>query len=98
MSKNLFPTVDRLVFAEDHYAKHLITAAIKLNFPDELDSVKESVLTLFEKLEKNFLPRDVLRFLVLDHFYKYNVSHSLKLSVCTNLGIKLVPPTTKLLS
>lgn len=98
MSKHLFPVIDRLPIEHEHLARHLITAAIKLNFPDELSVIKGSIVDLFDRLEKNYLPRDVLRFLVLNHLYKYKVSHSLKQSICENLEMKLAQPKTQLLT
>ena len=97
LSKNLFPVLSKLEHDPDHVAKHLVTTAIKLNFPDELNGAKEDILKLFSDQERNFLTRDVLRFLVLNHFHNYHVNASLKQSICTNLDIKMVSPPNQLL-
>lgn len=96
MSKNLFPVLSRLEYEPSNNAKKLITTAIKLNFPDELNNTKEEILKFFSDLEKNFLTRDVLKFLVIIHLNSHHVNPMLKQSVCTNLSIKMVSPVKRL--
>lgn len=97
MSKNLFPVLSKLGYNPDHAAKRLVTTAIKLNFPYELNSAKDEIIKFFSDLEGNFLTRDVLRFLVLNHLYNYHVDSSLKQSICTNLNIKMKNPVSRML-
>ncbi len=98
LSKNLFPVLSKLGYDPNHTSKRLVTTAIKLNFPDELNFAKEEILKLFSDLEKNFLTRDVLRFLVLNHLYNHHVNSSLKQSICTNLDIRMASPANRLLT
>lgn len=65
----------------------LIDVAIQLDhsvvFP------KRDVIASYKVLEKNYIPRIVLRSIVRDYFYKYPEDHALRQSVCDQLGIKV---------
>lgn len=98
MSKNLFPAIEQLDHPPEHYSKHLVTTAIKLNFSGELNAAKEEILSLSKKLDKNYLTKDVLRLLVINHLYKHHVNHALKHSICANLGISITSNKAHLLS
>jgi len=98
MSKNLFPAIEKLDHPPEHLSNHLITAAIRLNFPEELSTAKNEILALSKRLDKNHLTKDVLKFLVIDHLHRNHVAHALKQSICDNLGINMNPNAAKILS
>lgn len=57
----------------------------------ELDQLRlfpqKDVIAIGEALEKLHLPASVLRHLVINHFYLYNVHFQVKQSICSKLGI-----------
>jgi hypothetical protein len=48
---------------------------------------QKDVIAVYEELKRWPLPESVLRHLVINHFYLYNVHFQVKQSVCSQLGI-----------
>jgi hypothetical protein len=86
-SKNLLHTVDRVIGVRDEPAAQIVVLSAKLNFPNELNNQRRGIESLYKSLNKNYLPRDLLKVLVLQHIYKFEVSYKDKQSICASLGI-----------
>lgn len=87
-SKNIFPSLDKYMQADGSPAAKLVNIAAKLNFPEGIDA--GAILGLDAEFEKNSLGRRLLRMLVIDHMYKFDVPIDVKQSICKKLGIKLI--------
>jgi len=88
-SKNLFITIDKIAAKQTTPASQLIDLAVRLNFPNELRVAK--IIEIDRGLGKNPLARRLLRFLVMEHLYKFEVKFSDRQSICDQLGIKYLP-------
>lgn len=86
-SKNLINTVDKVLDIQESPASSLVSIAVKLNFPDELAANKKKIQDVYKSMDKNYLSRDLLKVLVLQHMYKFEVSYKDKQSICDHLGI-----------
>lgn len=87
-SKDLFISITKIDKKYDTPASQLIEIAVKLNFPDGLD--KKVILDLDKLYNANYLAKTVLKILVIEHLYKFNVKYSDKQSLCSNLGIDFI--------
>jgi len=93
-SKNLFPTLDRISDNDTSPGFQLVNLAVKLNFPNGLDSKK--ILGLDKLLKNNQLARRILRILVIEYLYKFDMKISEKQSICAKLSINLVQKQDRL--
>jgi hypothetical protein len=84
-SKNLLPSIEKVVQKEQTPAVQLVDMAVKLSFPDGLN--KSKISELYTTLENNHLSSAVLRVLVIEHLYKFEVKIADKNSVCDKLKI-----------
>lgn len=87
VSKNLFDDIENL--PTDSEAMKLINIATKLDFPSGLN--KDKITSLNEEFTKsnNFIPKELLRFFVIDHLYKFDVPYRKKQEVCDKLNISI---------
>jgi hypothetical protein len=88
-SKNIFITIDKIADKNSVPAHKLINTAVKLNFPNGLNSKK--IFDLDNEFSNNHLTRRLLRLLVVEHIYKFDVARAEKQSICDKLGVKLLP-------
>jgi len=86
-SKNLLITSRKLAEKRTTPATSLADMALRLNFPGGLDVKRISVL--YEELNNNNLARNILRWLVVEHLYKFQVPFSEKQSVCSRIQLDL---------
>lgn len=87
-SKNVFPTLDKIAIAESSPGARLINLAAKLNFPDGMDAEKINQLDML--FTNNILAKRILRMLVIEYLYKFDMKINEKQSLCNKLEIKLV--------
>jgi hypothetical protein len=87
-SKNIFPSLDKYAEQDGSPSARLVNLAAKLNFPGGLNA--EIILSLDKNFSGNGLSRRLLRMLVIDHLYKFDVPFAEKQSLCDKLGIRLV--------
>ncbi len=92
-SKNLIPTLNKVVKEQSGPAASIVDVAARLNFPGELSKNKKKVEVLYHELDKNYLPRDLLKMFVIQHMYKFNLSFQDKQSICAQLGINYAKVT-----
>lgn len=85
VSKNLFDDIEKL--PADSEAMKLINIAAKLDFPSGLN--KDKITSLNEEFTKsnNFISKELLRFFVIDHLYKFDVAYKKRQEVCDKLNI-----------
>jgi len=86
-SKTLFLISKELVNKKNTISIKLIDIAIKLNFQNEID-IKE-IMGLDKEFENNYLAKRMLRFLVVEHLYKFYVPFDKKQGICDQLGINM---------
>lgn len=86
-SKKIFISIEKMVFESNTVAAEIVQMAIKLNFPNGLRI--NDVVNLDKKFNKNLLVKRLLRILVVEHLYKFDVKYSDKQSICDKLGIKI---------
>lgn len=84
-SKNLFITIETLVKNNNNEAMKLIEVATKLEFSNGLNP--DNIIKLNKDFEDNFIAKDLLKFFVINHLYKFDVSYKKKQSVCKILDI-----------
>jgi len=84
-SKNLFITIETLVGKNNNEAMKLIEIATKLEFSNGLNP--DHIIKLNKDFEDNFIARDLLKFFVINHLYKFDISYKKKQSVCKMLDI-----------
>ncbi len=60
-----------------------------MNFPNELLTNKNMIIELNKEFTKNYLTKKLLRMLVIDHLYKFEVKYSDKQSICDKLDINI---------
>ena len=89
-SRNLFPTTKKLLERKQTSAAELVNMAVRLNFPNELINNKNKIAELDNEFTKNYLTQKLLRFLVVEHLYKFEVKYSDKQSICAKLDIDIV--------
>lgn len=86
-SKNLFITIETLVKKNNNEAMKLIEVATKLEFSNGLNP--DNIIKLNQDFEDNFIAKDLLKFFVINHLYKFDVSYKKKQSVCKMLDISM---------
>lgn len=86
-SKNLTVSIDKVVESNGSFASRLVGIATELNFPNGLDSKK--IVTLWNDFDGNFLLNGLLKWLVIDHLYKFDVNYADKQSICSKLEISI---------
>jgi len=84
-SKNLFITIETLVGKNNNEAMKLIEIATKLEFSNGLNP--DNIIKLNKDFEDNFIAKDLLKFFVINHLYKFDISYKKKQSVCKMLDI-----------
>ena len=89
-SRNLFPTTNKLIERNQTSAAKLVNMAVRLNFPNELNANKNKIAELDKEFTKNYFAKKLLRFLVIEHLYKFDVKYSDKQSICAKLDINIV--------
>lgn len=94
-SKDLSITVDDVLSGEVGPIAKLTSIAIKLNFPESLNRYKDEIARLYADLSDNSLARDLLRFMVLEHLYKFEVGYQDKQSICNQLKIDVTAVNRK---
>ncbi len=72
-SKNLFPTTNKVMERNQTPAAELVNMAVRLNFPNELTANKNKIAELDKALTKNYIAKKLLRFLVVEHLYKFDL-------------------------
>ncbi len=82
-SKNLFDSIDKL--SKDTEAMKLISIATKLDFPGGLN--KDKIIALDKDFTQNLIVKDLLKRLVIEHLYKFNVTYMKKQEICDKLNI-----------
>ena len=93
-SKNIFPTMEKISEKDLRPGVQLVNLAARLNFPGGLHS--EEIINLDRIFEKNYLARRILRILVIEYLYKFDMKISEKQSLCSKLEIKLILNKEKL--
>ncbi len=96
-SKNLLITTGQVLENEGGPAAKLTSIAIKLNFPGNLKKYKGEIAKLYASFSGNSLARDLLRFIVLEHLYKFEVERGDKQSICDQLKIDITAVNRKTL-
>jgi len=86
-SKNLFITIETLVGKNNNEAMKLIEIATKLEFSNGLNP--DNIIKLNKDFEDNFIAKDLLKFFVINHLYKFDISYKKKQSVCKMLDISI---------
>jgi hypothetical protein len=86
-SKNLFEDIEKLSY--DSEAMKLINIATKLDFPNGLNIDKTISLNSEFTNSNNHIPKELLRFFVVEHFYKFDVEYKKKQEVCSKLKISI---------
>lgn len=86
-TKDLEKTFQRILDSNNTIAKMILDICIKLGY--SIDFPKKSVLDLHSKIGKNYLPDYILKRVVIDYFYLYDVDIELRQSVCDLLGISV---------
>ena len=84
-SKNLFDSIDNLTKDKDNEAMKLISIATKLDFSGGLN--KDRIIKLDKEFSQNIIVKDLLKRLVIEHLYKFNVTYKKKQEICDKLGI-----------
>jgi len=82
-SKNLFATIDGL--PKDTEAMKLIAIATKMDFSGGLN--KDNIIALDREFSQNIIAKELLKHLVIEHLYKFNVPYKKKQEVCDKLNI-----------
>jgi Holliday junction resolvase-like predicted endonuclease len=86
-SSNLFVSTDKIAKRNDNPAGKIISLAVRMNFPNELD--QEKILALDKEFDGNYIAKRLLRILVIDHMYKFEVDHAMKQRICQKLGMAI---------
>ncbi len=81
----LSSTFRRVVEGDDCVANKILDLAIALDFPGTIP--RDKVAAVHESVRRAYFPETVLRFLVLDYLYLYNVPQSDKQAICAILSI-----------
>ena len=68
-------------------AMKLIEVAIKLEFSNGLNP--DNIIKLNKEFEDNFIVKDLLKFFVINHLYKFDVSYKKKQRICKMLDISM---------
>lgn len=84
-SKNLFLTINTLVENDNNEATKLIEIATKLEFSSELNT--DIIFKLNQEFKNNFIAQNILKYLVINHLYKFDVKYSKKQKICKKLNI-----------
>jgi len=84
-SKNLFEDIENL--ALDNEAMKLIHIATKLDFSGGLNKEKITLLNQEFTNSNNSIAKELLRFLVIEHLYKFDVELKKKQEICDKLNI-----------
>lgn len=86
-SKKIFTSIEKMVSESNTVAAEIMQMAIKLNFPNGLHI--NGIVDLDKKFNKNLLVKRLLRILVIEHLYKFDVKYSDKQRICAKLGIEI---------
>ena len=65
----------------------IIDLEANLNFPNKLNI--EEIENLYKKLDNNYIAKDIIRYLVIEHLYKFKIPIFQKQSICKKLNINL---------
>ena len=86
-SKNLFEDIENL--SSDTEALKLIKIATKLDFTSGLN--KDKIFSLNEEFssKNNHISKELLRFFVIEHLYKFEVPYKKKQEICDKLNISM---------
>ena len=84
-SKNLFEDIENL--ALDNEAMKLIHIATKLDFSGGLNKEKITLLNQEFTNSNNSIAKELLRFLVIEHLYKFDIEFKKKQEICDKLKI-----------
>lgn len=86
-SKNLFDDIESLSL--DTEALKLIDMATRLDFTGGLN--KDKIFSLSEEFSKNnnSIPKELLRFFVIEHLHKFDVEYKKKQEICDKLNISV---------
>jgi hypothetical protein len=84
-SKNLFEDIESLSL--DNEAMKLIHIAIKLDFSNGLNKEKITLLNQEFTNSNNSIAKELLRFLVVEHLYKFDIEFKKKQEICDKLKI-----------
>lgn len=85
VSKNLFEDIDGL--ESDSEVMKLINTSTKLYFPNGLNKDKVVLLSQDFSSLNNSVAKELLKFLVIEHFYKFDVDLRKKQEICDKIGI-----------
>ncbi len=88
-SKNLFLTIEKIKNINTSQAMELIDIAISLNFQGKLNI--PHIIKLNDSFNNNYLTKSLLKMLVAEHLYKFEVSSNNRQSICAKLGINITP-------
>lgn len=86
-SKNLVEDIENLSF--DSVSMKLIHMATKLDTFSGLNKEKITLLNQELTNSNNYIAKDLLRFLVIEHFYKFDVEFKKKQEICDKLKISI---------
>ena len=86
-SKNLFDSIDNISVQKNTEAMKLINIATKLDFSGGLNNDK--IIKLSNEFSDNLIVKDLLKRLVIEHLYKFNVTYKKKQEVCAKLNISI---------
>lgn len=84
-SKNLFEDIHSL--SSESIAMKLIQTVTKLDFSGGLNKDMIEKLNIQFTKDRNFIPKELLRYFVVDHLYKFDVEIKKKQEICSKLNI-----------
>ena len=88
-SKNLFPTIEKIGNDGSVSSVRLACIAAKLNFPNGV--IYNQIFSLDSEFGKNILTKRLLRYLVIEHLYKFDLPFNEKQRICDRLDICYEP-------
>ncbi|MDA8136165.1 MAG: hypothetical protein M0T82_16220 [Desulfobacteraceae bacterium] len=83
--KNLTPIFDSIYADNSFISTKLINIASQLNFSDGLNV--DDISNFYKELKGNRMAESLLRLLVMNHLYMFDIVFSKRQSICSKLGI-----------
>ena len=84
-NKNILDSLKQVTNESDILSFKIIDLEANLNFPNTLNI--EKIKSLYKKLDNNYIAKDIVRYLVIEHLYKFKIPISQKQSICKKLNI-----------
>lgn len=84
-NKNILDSLRQVINDKDILSFKIIDIEANLNFPNMLNM--EEIENLYKKLGNNYIAKDIIRYLVIEHLYKFKIPFKQKQSICQKLNI-----------